>query len=143
MCKVGDIIVIEEYIGEDGTVLPKHSFVVIDDTADEIKGLKYDFVANVMSSFKNDAHKAKKLRFKENLAVTSDDIESQTTNARDGYIKADQLHYFDKSRIDYYVLASINTDLLDELIRLIIELEVEDKLKQNTKNIEIKEEVSV
>ena len=142
MCKVGDIIVIEEYIGEDGTILPKHSFVVIDDTADKIKGLKYDFVANVMSSFKNDEHKAKKLRFKENLPITSDDIISETTNGKDGYIKADQLHYFDKSKIKYYVLASINTELLDELIRLIIELEVEDKLKQNTKNIETQEEIA-
>ena len=48
MCKVGDVIVIDKYISDDGTVLSRHSFVVIDDNADEIKGLKYDFVANVM-----------------------------------------------------------------------------------------------
>ena len=100
MCKVGDVIVIDKYISDDGTVLSRHSFVVIDDNTDEIKGLKYDFVANVMSSFKDEKHKHRKLKYKENVGVTSD-------------------------------------DLLDELIRLIVELEVENKLKQNTKNIEV------
>lgn len=33
MCKVGDIIVVDKYISEDGTILPRHSFVVIDDNA--------------------------------------------------------------------------------------------------------------
>lgn len=136
MCKVGDIIVVEKYVGEDGTVLPRHSFVVVDDNADEISGLKYDFVANVMSSFKDDRHKTKKLKFKENLGITSEDIISDTKNGRDGYIKADQLYYFKKKKLKYYVFASINDELLDELIKLIIELEVENKLKQNTKNLE-------
>ena len=136
MCKVGDIIVINNYISEDGTVLPRHSFVVIDDNADEIRGLKYDFVANVMSSFKNEEQKQKKLSYKENIGVSSDDIISDTKNGRDGYIKADQLYYFNKDELDYYVLATISDDLLDELIKLIVELEVENKLKQNTRNIE-------
>ncbi len=143
MCKVGDIIVVEEYIGEDGVKLPRHSFVVVDDNANEISGLKYDFVANVMSSFKNDKHKAKKLRYKENLGITSDDIISNTKNGKDGYIKADQLHYFKKKKLKYYVFASINDELLDELIRLIIQLEVENKINKNIKNIEENAEISV
>lgn len=136
MCKVGDIIVVNSYIGDDGRSVPKHSFVVIDDSEDEISGLKYDFVANVMSSFQNEEHKHRKLRYKENLGITSDDIQSNTKNGKDGYIKADQLYYFDKSKIDYYVFASISGDLLDDLIKLIIELSVEDKLKKNTRNLE-------
>jgi len=31
MCKIGDIIVIEKYIGEDGKMIYRHSFVVIND----------------------------------------------------------------------------------------------------------------
>ena len=50
MCKVGDVIVIDKYISDDGTVLSRHFFVVIDDNVDEIKGLKYDFVANVLNN---------------------------------------------------------------------------------------------
>ena len=34
MCKVGDVIVIDKYISDDGTVLSRYSFVVIDDNAD-------------------------------------------------------------------------------------------------------------
>ena len=136
MCKVGDVIVIDKYISDDGTVLSRYSFVVINDNADEIKGLKYDFVANVMSSFKDEKHKHRKLKYKENVGVTSDDIISDNKNNKEGYIKADQLFYFNKKKIKYYVLATISDDLLDELIRLIVELEVENKLKQNTKNIE-------
>ncbi len=85
------------YISEDDTVLPRHSFVVIDDSIDIIFGTK---------------------------------------NSREGYIKADQLYYFKKDKLNYYVLATISEDLLNELIKLIVELELENKLKQNTKNIE-------
>ena len=45
MCKLGDIIVINEYLGDDGAKLMKHSFVVVNDRPDFIEGLKYDFVA--------------------------------------------------------------------------------------------------
>ncbi len=135
MCRIGDIIVVKEYIGEDGKKVKKHSFVVIDDNPSSIKGLKYDLVASVMSSFYDEEHRNKKLKYEENLHVESDDIISSNKNAKDGYIKADQLHYFDKSSIDYYVFGSISNDLLDELVQLIIKLEVEDKLKQNTQNL--------
>lgn len=136
MCKIGDIIVIKKYIGDDGKVINKqHSFVVIDDNHDKIEGIEYDLVANVMSSFKDEEHRAKKLRFKENIEITSDDIDSEKNNGKNGYIKADQLYYFEKSNIDYYVLAHIDNELLDELIRIIIELRYENKIKMNIKNL--------
>lgn len=136
MCKVGDIIVVEKYISVDGKEMPGHSFVVVDDNADKIRGLSYDFVANVMSSFKSEEHKRKKLRYEENLGVTSEDIISNIANDNEGYIKADQLYYFDKETINYYVLATLSPELLDELIQLIIHLEVENKLKQNLNNLQ-------
>ena len=46
------------------------------------------------------------------------------------------MYYFDKNKLNYYVLATISEDLLADLIKLIVELELEDRLKQNTKNIE-------
>ena len=53
-------------------------------------------VANVMSSFKDEKHKHRKLKYKENVGVTSDDIISDNKNNKEGYIKADQLFYFNK-----------------------------------------------
>ena len=79
--------------------------------------------------------KEKKLSHKENLEIRSDNIISNTKNGRDGYINADQLFYFDKSKIDYYVFARVDEELLDELIRLIIELRYENKVKMNIKNL--------
>lgn len=135
MCKIGDIIVVDKYIGDDGKEVKKHSFIVIDDTKGEIGGLQYDLVTNVMSSFKNEDHKKRKLSFKENLKIESDDIISPIKNDKSGYIKADQLIYFNKKKIKYYVFAHIDEELLDELIRLIIELKYENKLKANTQNL--------
>lgn len=40
MCKVGDIIVVNKYIGDDGKEIKRHSFVVIDDNHSEIGGLE-------------------------------------------------------------------------------------------------------
>lgn len=110
--------------------------MVIDNNQDEVEGIAYDLVANVMSSFKNEEHRKKKIKHKENLEIISDNIISNTKNSRNGFIKADQLFYFDKSKLDYYIFASISPELLDELIRLIIELRLEGKLKMNIKNIE-------
>ena len=89
-----------------------------------------------MSSFKDEEHRRKKLSYKGNLEIRSDDIISNTKNGKNGYIKADQLFYFNKNKLDYYVFAQIDRELLDELIRLIIELRYERKLKMNIKNIE-------
>ena len=41
MCKVGDIIVVNKYIAENGKEIGRHSFVVIDDNPDSICGLDY------------------------------------------------------------------------------------------------------
>lgn len=136
MCKIGDIIVVKKYIGDDGKIVDKqHSFVVIDDNHDKIQGIEYDLVANVMSSFRDEEHRAKKLKYKENVEITSNDIDNEKNNGKTGYIKADQLYYFDKNNIDYYIFAHVDDYLLDELIRIIIELRYENKIKMNTKNL--------
>ena len=99
MCKLGDIIVVNNYIGEDGMVIGKHSFIVVNDKPDFIEGLGYDLVTNVMSSFKNEEQRNRKLRFMENIEIISDDIISnKNINKKSGFVKADQLIYFDKSK---------------------------------------------
>lgn len=136
MCKLGDIIVVNNYIREDGMVIGKHSFIVVNDKPDFIEGLGYDLVTNVMSSFKNEEQKNRKLRFMENIEIISDDIISnKNINKKSGFVKADQLIYFDKSKIDYYVLGHISDELLDELIMIIMILAKSNKLRNNLNNI--------
>lgn len=69
MCKLGDIIVIDKYIGDDNIIIGKHSFIVISDEANTILGLDYNIVATVISSFKSKSHKIKKLSYKENFEI--------------------------------------------------------------------------
>ena len=90
MCKLGDIIVINKYIGDDSEIVSKHSFVVINDNPGFIEGLHYDFVSNVLSSFKSEEQRIRKLRFEENIEIVAEQIISDIpVNNKSGYIKAD------------------------------------------------------
>ena len=136
MCKLGDIIVINEYIGDDGTKISKHSFVVINDEPNFIEGLQYDLVCNVMSSFKSEKQRMKKIKFEENLEIIGEQIISKiSTNNKSGYIKADQLVYFNKRKIKYYLLGHITDELLKELMQIIILLNKKGLLKRNKANL--------
>ncbi len=138
MCKLGDIIVVDEFKNEIGEKVNKNSFVVINDEPNSIEGFNYDFVSNMLCSFHGDNHKKKKLRYKENIEVNQLIDNSKRANNKSGFIKADQLYYFDKNTINYYVLGRLNEDLLDELLKLILVLNEEGKIKLVTTNIEKK-----
>lgn len=137
MCKLGDIIVIKDFRNEYGEIVPKHSFVVINDEPDYVEGFKFDFVSNMLCSFHDKKHKQKKLKYKQNLAIKEEKISGENINDKEGYIKADQLYYFDKSNIEYKVLAHVDADLLDELVQLILELKDKGLLRPIYTNIAI------
>lgn len=136
MCKLGDIIVVNEFKDRSGITVPKHSFVVINDEPDFMEGYAYDFISNVMCSFHNDEHKKRKLSFEGNLEIDKNKIEGNGINAKDGYIRADELFYFKKENIEYKVIAHMDDELLDELVQLILELDRKDRLVQTTTNLE-------
>lgn len=136
MCKVGDIIVIKEFKNEIGEPVKKHSFVVISDESNSIGGLNYDFISNMLCSFHDNNHRNKKLRYEENLEVKTKLKSKNKTNNKSGFIKADQLYYFDKDKIEYYILGHLSKQLLDELLSLIFSLDKKEKLKIITTNIE-------
>lgn len=137
MCKLGDIIVVNKYIGDDGKEIGQHSFIVIDDNPNSIKGLEYTHVTTVISSFKNEKQKEKKLSHEENMEIRTYEKNGQTkTFKKESYTKADKLFYFNKDKLDYYVFGRISDDLLDELMKLIIHLSDEDKLTIVTDNLE-------
>ena len=141
MCKLGDIIVVKNFKGEDGVQLPNHSFIVVDDTHDNIKGLDYDFVAPIMSSFRDKKHKSKILSYDVNKEITDNDIEGNFKLKKESYVKTNKLYYFDKKKIEYFVLARVNDDYLDELMKIILSLGEEDRLSIITTNLNELEKV--
>ena len=84
---------------------------------------KYDFISNMLCSFHNEEHKKKKLQYKQNLEIKEEKIFGEKINNKEGYIKANQLYFFDKSKIEYKVIAHLDSELLDELVQLILELQ--------------------
>lgn len=128
MCKPGDIIVVRNYISNDGVKLTRHSFVVLSNEKGNIKGMDFDLVASVMSSFKNAQHKQRKLSFIENFYITVDDYNDIQGNDKDGYIKAEQLYFFQKNQIDYIKIGKMNSDCFQKLLDLIQLLDKNNKL---------------
>ena len=49
----------------------------------------------MMCSFHDEEHKSKKLKYEENLEIRAEEIIGDSINEKDGYIKADQIYYFD------------------------------------------------
>ena len=143
MCKLGDVIVIKEFKNENGDIVPKHSFVVINDEPDYVEGFKYDFVANMLCSFHDDNHKKRKLKYKQNLPVKEQKVNGEKINNKEGYIKSDQLYYFDKKKIEYKVIAHMEAELLDKLVQLILQLKEENLLNPIYTNIDDKSKISL
>ena len=135
MCRVGDIIVVKEFKDRNGTVVPKHSFVVISDEAGIIESYSYDFISNIMCSFHSENHKKRKLKIKSNLEIVPSKIKGRNVNNKTGYIRADDLFYFKKDKIEYKVIGRLSDDMLDKLIKLIIKLNVENKTKDLINNL--------
>lgn len=119
MCKQGDIILIKSYKDHEVT-LPRHSFVVIDDEGGQVQGVPFDFIALVMSSFKDEEQKKRKLKFPGNFPITaSDETMLKWANNKDGYIKAEQFYYFNKEKTEFDVIGELNEDTFYLLIAFI------------------------
>ncbi len=85
-------------------------------------------VTTVISSFKSEKQRKKKLSYMENVEVVEFNKNCKTKKfAKPSYIKADKLFYFDKNKLDYYVFGRSSDDLLVELIKIIIFLSKADK----------------
>lgn len=134
MCKLGDIIVVNNYIGDDGKEINKHSFVVVNDENGTIASLDYNMVATVISSFKSEEDKKRRLSYEANMELPIDAMKEKDFK-KSSYIKANQAFYFNKEKLDYYVLASLKEEYMDELLKLIVKLASEGKLKQIIENL--------
>lgn len=135
MCKLGDIIVVKEFKDSNGVVVPKHSFVVINDDTNFIEGYSYDLVSNMMCSFHDEEHKRHKLSIESNLGIDKNQIIGDKLNDKDGYIKADELYYFKKEKIEYKVIAHVKDEFLGILIKLILKLYDKSKIEKVITNL--------
>ena len=134
MCKLGDIIVVRKYNSEDGKEMKEHSFIVVGDEDGVISGLDYSMVASVISSFKGENNRRKKLSYYGNIELEEDAIEGKKLE-KPSYVKVDQAYYFNKDKLDYYVFGTINPEYLTKLLKIILDLDKNNKLKHVIGNL--------
>lgn len=130
MCKVGDIIVVKDYKSH-GASIKRHSFVVLSTDKGQITGLEYDLVCNVMSSFHSEEHKKSKMKYPGNFEYSAGQENIDNGHGKDGYIKAEQFYYFDRNKIDFYVLGNVDPELFNALLEFINSLEEIEHIVDN------------
>jgi hypothetical protein len=130
MFKCGDIIYIENYYDEGGILVEGHPFIVVHDEHGEIEGLRFDFFGCFMSSIWDEEHEKEVKKNKNNLIV---DVEDGVVNR--SYIKAEVLTYFKKTKTRFFKVGHIDDDAYDVLIDLINQLQKDDALTDNVRNI--------
>ena len=114
-CIKGDIIFVKDYIHE-GKHLKGHPFVVLSDEPGQIYGVDFNLVALVMSSFKNEEQRKRKLSYPGNFAVSASEKTISGKENKDAFIKAEQLYYFDTEKLDYTVIGQLSIDVWEALL---------------------------
>lgn len=98
--------------------------------------LKFDLVTTVMSSIKNEEHKNKiESYYPKDMIVEFSDAQISNGNKKDGFIKANQLYYFQRDNIDYFRIGKLNENTLSKLLDLIELNEQNGELIANYNNI--------
>lgn len=129
MCKPGDIIIINNFIDEEGSKVDKHSFIVIDNK-------KY-ITSNMMCSFRDTIQKERKLKYYGNYELDENFINGKSINKKNGYLKIDKLYYFDKEKTDYKVIAHVDLKLLNKIYKYLLTLSIKGRLKLVDTNLEV------
>ncbi len=132
MCKIGDIILINNF-KVDGMTIPRHSFIVIEDSNGQINGLPYDFISVIMTSIKNNSQEFHKLGFPGNFYLDNSETNTNPNNGKDSIVMTDIFYYFNKNKITYQNIGSINNDILEILFDFIETSEHE--IRENYENL--------
>lgn len=130
MCKIGDIIVVKNYKSQ-GVNISKHSFVVLSTEQGKIQGLDFDLVCNVMSSFHSEEHRKQKMKYPGNFEYSAEQESVQNGHGKAGFIKAEQFYYFDRNKLDFYVLGNVEPELFNALIAYIQTLDEIEHIVDN------------
>lgn len=124
MCKIGDILLI--YNAKNRKPIGMHPFIVLDDSNGTVSGVySYDFIGLLLSSANTDEKKERLRKIDGNFPISPEDKimdESKTEDNRYSYVKADQFFYFDKNKIRYIHIGTIEPDIYNLIIDFIEEL---------------------
>lgn len=124
MCKIGDILLI--YNARNRRPVGAHPFIVLDDSNGTVSGMySYDFIGLLLTSANTEEKKERLRKIDGNFPISPDDKimeESKNSDNRYSYVEADQFFYFDKTKIKYIHLGSIEPDIYDLIIEFIEEL---------------------
>lgn len=127
MCKVGDIIVVEECkVGNKD--IGRHSFIVLSTDKGEIEGLSFDLVCNLMSSLegKSEEYAKKKLSYPENMPYSPSEENIINGHGKEGFIKAGVYFMFNRENTNYRVIGNVQIELYIKLMEFIHNMDEDD-----------------
>lgn len=124
MCKIGDILLI--FNAKNKKPVGMHPFIVLDDTNGKVSGVySYDFIGLLLTSADTEEKKKRLKQIDGNFPISTDDKimnEGKENDNRYSYVEADQFFYFDKGKIKYIHIGSLEPDIYDLIVEFIQEL---------------------
>lgn len=124
MCKIGDILLI--YNARNKKPVGMHPFIVLDDTNGKISGIySYDFIGLLLTSADTEEKKERLKKIDGNFPIAEDDKimdPDKIYDNRYSYVEADQFFYFDKSKIRYVHIGSLEPEIYNLIVEFIQEL---------------------
>ncbi len=137
MCKVGDIIGVPTFYGETNMLCDFHYFIVVGEDKGQIEGLDFTKVGSMMCSLdgKPEKYKERKLKHRENIPIETTDFNLGKRNRKSGFIKSDQLHYFNKKETKYFPVGIVSVEILNKLFDNLEKFDEDEILKHNINNL--------
>lgn len=123
MCKIGDIILI--YNARNRRPVGPHPFIVLDDNAGIVSGIySYDFIGLLMISADTPEKKERIGNIRGNFPISADDknYSPERSDNRYAYAETNQFFYFNKEKIRYLHIGTLDPDIYNLIIEYIEEL---------------------
>lgn len=113
---IGDIILIQSYLGDDLTLQSGHPFIVLSLESGAIQGMEFDVVCNAMSSLEG-----KGQGYIDNRLAKSSNLELQVHDGvkKRSFVKTDVLHYFKIADLSFHKVGQLEQSILNFLFQLI------------------------
>ena len=148
MCKVGDILLI--FNARNKRAVGMHPFIVLDDRNGKVSGVySYDFIGLLLTSADTEEKKERLKRIDGNFPIAKNDKimdGGKSSDNKYSFVETDQFFYFDKSKIKYIHIGTLEPDIYNLIIEFIEEIsqsgvQIKQILDKATK-IELEEETA-
>lgn len=148
MCKIGDILLI--FNARNKKPVGMHPFIVLDDTNGIVSGVySYDFIGLLLTSADTEEKKERLKQIDGNFPIAENDKimdEGKSSDNRYSFVEADQFFYFDKDKIKYIHIGTLEPDIFNLIIEFIEEISQDGvqvkRILDKAKKIEIDEETA-